>query len=204
MSQRRLLVGRCAEQRAGAGNRRRDVGYVRTRVIVRWVAIVVAFAVLMTLSGCADSRGPAGARGTTGSQLTGIVGFRWGIVEVQHGGARVTVPRGRRGYFALTPGGGLVADDTVNNYAGRFTAAANGYQVTIMRVTAVGYGGHDPIVLALIEGTQALTDEGADLTARLTGTRLELSAGSYHITAARVGPAAVPPSPIPSPTKTGR
>jgi hypothetical protein len=179
------------------------VGPVRTPVIVRWIAIVLAFAVPATLSGCASSRRPAGTQTTTGSQLTGIVGFRWRITEVQHGAAKVTVPPGRGGYFALTQDGGLIADDTINNYAGRFTETANGYHVTIMQGTAVGYGGHDPVLLALIEGTQALTDEGADVTARQTSTRLELSTGTYHITATRVGPTGVLPSPIPSPTTSG-
>ena len=42
--------------RAGAGNRQRGMAYVRAPVIVRWVAIVLAFAV-PALSGCANSRG---------------------------------------------------------------------------------------------------------------------------------------------------
>lgn len=174
---------------------------MRTPVIVRWIAIVLAFAV-PALSGCASSRRPAGTQRTTSSQLTGIVGFRWRIAEVRHGTAGVTVPRARGGYFAFTPEGDLVADDTVNNYAGRFTSTANGYHVTLMRVSLVGYGGHDPVTLALIAGTQALTEAGVDVTVRLTGTRLDLSAGDYRITAVRAGPAGIPPSPVPSPTGT--
>jgi hypothetical protein len=177
------------------------MGYVRTPVIVRWVAIVLVFAV-PALAGCASSRGPAGTQRTTSSQLTGIVGFRWRVAEVQHGAAGVTVPRTGGGYFAFTPKGDLLADDTVNNYAGRFTPAANGYHVTIMRVTLVGYGGHDPVTLALIGGTQALTQAGVHVTVRLTGTRLDLSAGGYRITAVRAGPAGILPSPVPSPAGT--
>jgi hypothetical protein len=149
---------------------------VRTPVIVRWIAVVLAFAV-PALSGCATSRGPADIQRTTSSQLTGIVGFRWRIAEVQHGAASVTVPRTRGGYFAFTPEGDLAADDTVNHYAGRFTSTANGYHVTIMRVSLAGYVGHDPVTLALIAGTQALTGAGAHVTVGLTGTRLDLSAG---------------------------
>jgi hypothetical protein len=175
--------------------------YVRTPVIVRWIAIVVVFAV-PALSGCANSPGPAGIGRTTSSQLTGIVGFRWRIAEVRHGTAGVTVPRARGGYFAFTPEGDLLADDTVNNYAGRFTPAANGYHVTVMRVSLVGYGGHDPVTLALIGGTQALTQAGVHVTVRLTGTRLDLSAVDYRITAVRAGPAGILPSPVPSPAGT--
>jgi hypothetical protein len=177
------------------------MGYVRIPVIVRWVAIVLAFAV-PALSGCATSRGPAGIQPATSPQLTGIVGFRWRIAEVQRGAASVTVPRTSGGYFAFTPAGNLVAGDTVNNYAGRFTSAANGYHVTIMRVSLVGYGGHDPVTLALIAGTRALTGAGADVTVRLTGTRLDLSAGDYRITAVRAGPAGILSSPAPSPAGT--
>jgi hypothetical protein len=96
----------------------------------------------------------------------------------------------------------LVAGHTVNSYQGRFTSAANGYHITIMRVSLVGYGGHDPVTLAPIAGTQALTGTGADITARLAGTRLDLSAGDYRITAGRAGPAGILPSPVPSPAGT--
>ena len=178
-----------------------DMRYVRTPVIAGWVAIVVAFAV-SALSGCAASRGPAGISPATGPQLTGIVGFRWRIAEVRRGAASVTVPRTSGGYLSLTPAGTLAAGDTVNSYAGRFTPAANGYHVTIMRVTLVGYGGHDPVTLALIAGTQALTQTGADVTASLTGSRLDLSAGHYRITAVRTGPAGILTSPVPSPAAT--
>jgi hypothetical protein len=169
---------------------------MRAPVIVRWIAIVLAFAV-PALSGCATSRGPAGIQRTTSPQLTGIVGLRWRIAEVQRAAAVVTVPRTRGGYFAFTPEGNLLADDTVNNYAGRFTPAANGYHVTIMRVSGVGYGGHDPATLALIAGTQALTGAGVHVTVRLTGTRLDLSAGHYRITAVRIAPAGILPTPAP-------
>lgn len=175
--------------------------YVRTPVIVRWIAIVLVFAV-PALSGCATSRGPAGIQRTTSSQLTGIVGFRWRIAEVQHDAASVTVPRTGGGYFAFTPEGDLLAGDTVNNYAGRFTPAPNGYHVTIMRVTLVGYGGHDPVTLALIAGTQALTQAGVHVTVRRTGTRLDLSAVDYRITAVRIAPAGILPTPVPSPAGT--
>jgi hypothetical protein len=175
--------------------------YVRTPVIVRWIAIVLVFAV-PALSGCATSRGPAGIGRTTSSQLIGIVGFRWRITEVQHGAAGVTVPPTGGGYFAFTPEGDLLADDTVNNYAGHFTPAPNGYHVTIMRVTLAGYGGHDPVTLALIAGTQALTQAGVHVTVRLTGTRLDLSAVDYRITAVRAGPAGILPTPVPPPVGT--
>jgi hypothetical protein len=135
-------------------------------------------------------------------QLTGIVGFRWRFAEVQRGATSVTVPRTSGGYFAFTWRGTWVAGDTVNSYQGRFTSAANGYNVTIMRVSLVGYGGHDPVTLALIAGTQALTGAGADVTVRPVGTRLDLSAGDYRITAGRAGPAGILPSPVPSPAAT--
>jgi hypothetical protein len=171
------------------------MGHGRTPMIVRWIAILLAFAV-PALSGCASSRGPAGIKRSTNSQLTGIVGFRWRIAEVQHGAASVTVPRTRSGYFAFSPQGDLIADDTVNNYVGRFAPTANGYHVTIMRVTLAGYGGHDPVTLALIAGTQALTKASAGVAVRLTGTRLDLSADDYRITAVRAGPAGILPTPV--------
>jgi hypothetical protein len=148
------------------------------------------------------SRGPAAFHRAVSSPLTGIAGFRWRIAEVQHGAASVTVPRTRGGYSTLTSDGDLAARDTVNSYAGRFTPAANGYHVTIMRVTSTSYAGHAPVTLAVIAGTQALTKAGVHVTVRLTGTRLGLSAGDCRITAVRAGPASVLPSPVPSPAST--
>jgi hypothetical protein len=177
------------------------MGQLRTPVIAGWAAIVLVCAV-PALSGCAASHGPGGIQAAASPQLTGIVGYRWRVAEVQRGAASVTVPRTSGGYFAFTPAGTLAADDTVNSYAGRFTPAANGYHVTIMRVTLAGYGGHDPVTLALIEGTQALTETGADVTVSLAGSRLDLSAGAYRITAVRAGPAAILPSPVLSPAAT--
>jgi hypothetical protein len=74
----------------------------------------------------------------------------------------------------------------VNHYYGHFTVKANGYHVTYMAGTLVGYVGHDPVTLALMEGIGALTTQDADVVVEnLTGDRLELSAGGYRVAATR-------------------
>jgi len=168
------------------------MGKVRAAVILRVVAFVVALALAAGLSAC-SSGAPTAPVGID-SQLRGIVGLRWRIVESRHETASVTIPSSRGGYFTLSANGADAADDSVASYSARFTTTATGFHVTDTKVSANGYAGHDPIVLALIEGTQALTDEGADVTARRVGIQLDLSVGSYRITATHVGSATPSPS----------
>jgi hypothetical protein len=185
-----------------AGNRSQGMSPVRAAVKFRLIASVVALALAVALAACASGPERAGTPRTTGSQLTGIVGFRWQITEIRHGPRTVTIPRGRGAYFALTTDGTLVADDTVNYHSGRFTPTADGYHVTTMATTLVGYSSHDPVTLAVIDGTLALTDQGTDVAVHLAGDRLGLSAGTYRITAVRVGPEPVPSTPSPTDTRS--
>jgi hypothetical protein len=139
---------------------------------------------------------------TPQSQRSSIVGYRWHITEVRHGTSSVTVPRGRVGYIAFSPNGVLNADDGVNHYFGHFTSTVSGYHPTDVATTLVGYGGHDPVTLALIEGAQALTTQEADVIIEsLTGDRLELSADGYHVAATRAAREPVQPTSAP-PTNT--
>jgi hypothetical protein len=179
------------------------MGNVRAPVILRLIAFAVALALAAGLSACSSGSGGARTRPLgTDWQLSGIVGIRWRIVEVRHQAASVTIPSSRGGYFALSTDGAIAADDTLNVYAARFTTTTTGFHVTGTTVSGVGYVGHDPVMLALIEGTQALTDEGADVTARRVGTELDLSVRTYSITATQVGSAAPQPSPSPPPMIT--
>jgi hypothetical protein len=170
------------------------VGKVGAPVMVRLIAFALAVALTAGLSSCSSGSGGARTSLGTGSQLSGIVGLRWRIVEVKHQAVSVTIPGSRGGYFALSADGAIAADDTLNVYAARFTMTTTGFHVTGTAVSGAGYVGDDPVMLALIEGTTALTDEGADVTARLAGAQLDLSVGSYSITATQVGSAVPQPS----------
>jgi hypothetical protein len=164
----------------------------------------IALAVLIAaVSGCASrQRVIDTAQHTPQSQRGSIVGYRWHIREVRHGTSTVTVPRGRGGYVAFSPNGVLNADDGVNHYYGHFTPTANGYQATDVAATLVGYVGHDPVTLALTEGIGALTAEDTPVVIEsLTGDRLELSTGGYHVAATRAAREPVQPTSVP-PTNT--
>jgi hypothetical protein len=172
----------------------------RRRLARSSVALLVLSA---TVSGCASRQHAIHtSQHTPQSQLSTIVGYRWQITEVRHGTASVTVPRGRGGYVAFSPNGVLNADDGVNHYYGHFTPTANGYHVTDMAGTLVGYVGHDPVTLALTEGTQAITTQDSDVVIEgLTGDRLALSADGYHVAATRAAREPVQPTSVP-PTNT--
>jgi hypothetical protein len=178
------------------------MGSVRVPVILRLIGIAAGLALATAVSSCSDARGPARAARGTDLQPSSIVGLEWRIAEVRRDASSVTIPREQGGSFALSADGGLVADDTLNNYAARFTATTTGFHVTNTTSSGAGYAGHDPIMLALIDGTRALTGEGADVVARRVGTQLDLSVGRYHLVAVPVGPVAAAPSPAPSPTGT--
>ena len=176
------------------------MGKLRAPVIPRVIAFAVALALTAGLSACSSGSGDAHAKPGTDRPLSGIVGLRWRIVGVKHDAASVAIPSSRGGYFALSADGAIAADDTLNAYAARFTSTTTGFHVTGTTVSGAGYVGHDPVMLALIEGTTALTNEGADVTARRAGTELDLSVGSYRSTATQDRSAAAQPSP--SPTNT--
>jgi hypothetical protein len=169
---------------------------VRVTVIFRLIVVTAAAAVAAGLSSCSSGRGVA----RNDSQLSGIIGLRWRIVEVRHDAVSVAIPGRRGGYFALSADGALLADDTLNNYAAHFRTTRTGFHVTDSIGSGVGYAGRDPMMLTLIEGTQVLTNEGADVSERLVGNQLDLSVGRYRITAVRAGSVGAQPSPSPSPT----
>jgi hypothetical protein len=162
----------------------------------------IALLVLSTaVSGCASrNRVIHTAQHAPQSQRSGIVGYRWQITEVRHGAISMTVPRGRGGYIAFSPNGVLNADDGVNHYYGHFISTANGYHPADVATTLVGYGGRDPVTLALIESIGALTTQDGDVVIEsLTGDRLELSAEGYRVTATRAAREPVQPTSV-SPT----
>jgi hypothetical protein len=71
-----------------------------------------------------------------------------------------------------------------------------------MMVGLVGYSGHDLVLQILMAGVDAVTAQGSDVVADLSGDRLDLSTGSYHLIAVRIGPEPIPSTPSPTDTRS--
>jgi len=193
----------------GAHNARRGeirhqgMQQLRERMVARSIVGALGLALTVPLAACASRAGPAGSPGTAATtiHLGGIVGYRWRITAVQHDVATVTIPAGRGGYVALTADGHFGGYDSINPYFGTFTPTGNGYRVTEMGYGAVGGAGHPgPVTEALIDGVRAVTEPGIDVAASVSGDRLDLTAGGYHVAAIRLAPEPNPATPSPTST----
>lgn len=175
----------------------------RERTVGRSVVGVLVLALTGSLAACASRPESAGRPGPAAApmHLGGIVGYRWRITAVQHDAATVTIPAGRGGYVALTTDGHLGGYDGINPYFGTFTPTGHGYRVTEMGAGAVGGAGRPgPVTEALIDGVRALTKPGVDVAASVSGDRLDLTTGRYHVAAIRLAPEPNPATPTPTGT----
>jgi heat shock protein HslJ len=173
------------------------------RIVGHSIVGVLVLALTVPLAACASQPEPGGSPGTaaTPMHLGGIVGYRWQITAVQHDTATVTIPAGRGGYLALTTDGHLGGYDGINPYFGTFTPTGHGYRVTEMAAGAVGGAGRpDPATEALIDGVRALIEPGTDIAASISGDRLNLTVGGYHVAAIRLAPEPNPATPTPTNT----
>jgi len=80
-----------------------------------------------------------------------------------------------------------VSEQTVHDrISGRLQCAECGFTTSGMVSTAVGYAGHDPVVLLSVGAISAF-DSGAHAEVRLTGDRLAVTVGGYLLTCQRDG-----------------
>jgi hypothetical protein len=127
-----------------------------------------------------------------------MVGFKWRIVEVQHGGSTIEIPAKLNGFVSFTHDRHLLANDGVNAHFGEFHLDGGGYRVSTMGVTLVGYSGNDRAQLALVGAVQAVTEQTTVVSAALQGDRLNLSRSGYRLTCTKAGAARNPVRPTPT------
>ena len=178
-----------------------DMGYLRTPVIVGWIAVVMAFAVPV-LSGCANSRGAGGHPAHDEFAV-----HRRRRVPMAH--RRSPARRGerhgaanRRWIFRLHPGGRPGS----RRYGERLRRTLH---IDSERVPRHDHEGQ-PCRLCRSRSGHARAHRGhagahASRCRRHRGADRHPArsvAGDYRITAVRTGPAGMLPTPIPSPTDT--
>jgi hypothetical protein len=158
------------------------------------IAAVAVLAVLVSVWATQRGHSPSG-----GGQAA-LSDTRWRVVAVTADGRRTAITS-RRVVVDFLGGGELHADDGVNYYSGKWRPAGDGLHITDVGTTLVGYGGHDPAVLATQRGIGALTSGTAPVQAQLAGRTLRLTAQGVVLDLVRDGrPDQVGTGARPSPT----
>jgi heat shock protein HslJ len=139
----------------------------------------------MGLGGCGSSTPPK-PTASASSVSAGFAGH-WTVVAIGHAGKVTTIPARFNVDLRFSPDGRFTADDPVNSHSGTFRLTDGGFTTSTLASTAVGYVGHDPVIL-LSQSAMMAFGNGDRATAQVTGNRLVVSVGSYTLTCLRPRP----------------
>jgi hypothetical protein len=119
---------------------------------------------------------------------TGFAGYKWTIVSISHDGTITPVPAAAKYalYLQFTPDGHFGANDPVNYHSGSYQVTQGGFTTSSLMNTAMGYIGHDPVILLSRSAVSAF-DDAANAKAGVSGNTLTVSVGGYTLTAQRDG-----------------
>jgi heat shock protein HslJ len=149
------------------------------------MSMAVAVLVSVAAAGCATAAGGPSLTSAPGAQA-GFAGYKWRVVTIDHAGKEAPVPARSGVYLQFAPDGQFGAREPVNYHGGTYHQAGGGFTTSGMVSTAVGYAGHDPVVLLSVGAISAF-DSGAHAEVRLTGDRLAVTVGGYLLTCQRDG-----------------
>jgi hypothetical protein len=165
---------------------RKAVPMLRT---VRFLALASACFCMasLTLAACGSATSPKPTTSAS-SASGGFTGYNWLVVAIRHEGKATSI-RARVGVdLRFSRNGRFLANDPINSHSGTFRVTPGGFTTSALGVTAVGYAGHDPVILLSHSAISAF-DNGAHAAVRVTGKRLVISVASYTLTCERHGPA---------------
>jgi len=153
---------------------------LRIRDGAPFLAVVGACLALLALPLAAcSSAAPAGPS-------PGFTGYDWQVVAIAHDGKETRIPARLRVVLQFSPDGKFGANDSVNFHGGTFRTTGDGFTVSGMRATLIGYAGHDPTILLAINAIGSFND-GVHATVKLTGDGLVVGVGLYTLTCQRRG-----------------
>jgi heat shock protein HslJ len=156
---------------------------------VRFLALASACFCLasLALAACGSATPP---RPTTSASpaSAGFTGYHWLVVAIRHQGKVTSIPAGYHVDLRFSRNGRFLANDPINAHSGIFRITPGGFTTKVVGITAVGYAGHDPVIL-LSQGAISAFDSGAQATVTATGNQLVVSVASYTLTCQRHGPA---------------
>ena len=139
------------------------------------------------LAACGAATTPSSATPASPASA-GFTGYHWLVVAIAQDGKVTSIPGRFNVNLQFSRAGRFLADDPVNSHSGRFRLTPGGFTTSAVVSTAVGYAGHDPVILLSQRAMMTLAN-GAHAAARVTGNRLVVSVGSYTLTCQRHGPA---------------
>ena len=146
----------------------------------RMLAVVL---VTLAVAACGSSGG--GAPSAPGARA-GFTGYKWTVVAISHDGKQTSVPAHYNVYLQFAPNGQYGANEPVNYHFGTYRSTGDGFTTSLVAVSAVGYIGHDPVILLAVGAISAL-DNVTDASVKLAGDRLKVMAGGYTLTCRRAG-----------------
>ena len=155
--------------------------------LIRFLSFSVAAAafVSVAVAACATTVSSTAPGSAPGAQ-DGFAGYKWQVVSIEHAGRETPIPARYGVYLQFTPDGQFGANEPVNYHGGTYRQTGGGFTTSPLNITAVGYAGHDPVVLVSIGAISAF-DNGAHAMVRLTGDRLAVTVGGYLLTCQRDG-----------------
>jgi len=138
----------------------------------------------LALAACGSATAPPSPAATTSA---GFAGYKWTVLTIAHNDVVTRIPARYAVYLAFEANGAYGANDPVNFHSGTYRQTANGFRTSVGAVSAVGYIGHDPIVLLTQSAISALDSVSA--TTALTGDSLQVSVdhGQWILTCRRDG-----------------
>jgi len=156
---------------------------------VRFFALASAcfFLASPALAACDSATSP---RPTTSasSASAGFTGYHWLVVAIRHEGKVTSIPSRFNVDLRFSRNGRFLANDPINSHSGSFRMTPGGFTTSAVGTTAVGYAGHDPVIL-LSQRAMMAFNNSAHATVKVTGNRLVVSVASYTLTCQRHGPA---------------
>ena len=156
---------------------------------VRFLAFASACFCLasLALAACSSAM-PARPKPSGSSASAGFIGYDWLVVAIRHEGKVTSIPARFNVDLRFSRNGRFLADDPINSHSGNFRMTPGGFTTSAVGSTAVGYVGHDPVIL-LSQKAMTAFGNGAQATVNMTGNRLVVSVATYTLTCQRHGPA---------------
>lgn len=154
---------------------------------IKSLPMSIALAALMSVAaaGCATTVSSTSSKSMPDAQA-GFAGYKWQVVTIDYAGKATPIPARYPVYLLFAPDGQFGANEPVNYHGGIYHQTGDGFTTSDMYSTAVGYLGHDPVVLLSVGAISAF-DNGVHAEVRWIGDRLAVTIGSYLLTCQRVG-----------------
>jgi heat shock protein HslJ len=150
-------------------------------------AILLAALGLTAACGSSKPDGSSPTASSTAATTPSWVGHTWLLAKAVTPKGTTIVPASYAGTCEFTSSGELHAHDGVNSMSGTFTLTSKGFAPHDVMSTLMGYPGHDPVVISVVDAITAITTDEVTANARPDGLSLVLTKPGYELTFTRIG-----------------